>query len=180
MTQYRFLAAHRPGEGAPQPIKLSQRLIDFAKPLTEAFEDEEFETLKACLDVAALCWNAALFAERGDLTIEHRLAHILSISPPRVRLAIQKLLVDRVTRFGDVPWAVELLITKNSSGYASVTATGFSASHEVADPGHDDRRVALRSTGSPTGLPVKIGPNEKCPCGSGRKYKTCCKPGAPR
>ena len=33
--------------------------------------------------------------------------------------------------------------------------------------------------GSPTGVTVKIGPNEACTCGSGRKYKKCCKPGKP-
>jgi hypothetical protein len=180
MTQHRSLAAHRIEGDAPQRTKLSQRLINFAEPLTEAVGAGDFDTLTGCMEIAAMCWNAALLAEGGDLTLEARLARILRSSPPTIQLAIQKLLVDRVTRFADDPYTVELLVTKNSSGDASITATGFLPQRGLADLNHDERRVALRTTASPTGLSVRVGPNEKCTCGSGRKYKKCCKPGAAR
>jgi len=180
MTQHRSLAAVRFEGDAPQRTKLSQRLIDFAEPLTEAVGAGDFDTLNGCMEIAAMCWNAALLAEGGDPTVEARLARIVRSSPPTIQLAIQKLLVDRVTRFADDPYTVELLVTKNSSGSASITATGFLSQRGLADLNRDDSRVALRTTASPTRLSVKVGTNEKCTCGSGRKYKKCCKPGAAR
>jgi hypothetical protein len=180
MMQHRSLAADRFEGDARQRTKLSQRLIDFAEPLTEAVGVGDFDTLNQCMEIAAMCWNAALLAEGGDPTLEARLATIVRSSPPTIRLAIQKLLVDRATRFADDPYMVELLVTKNSSGDASITATGFLSQHGLADLNDDYRRAALRTTASPTRLSVKVGPNEKCTCGSGRKFKKCCKPGAAR
>ena len=82
MTQHRSLAAHRVEEGAIQRTKLSQRLIDFAEPLTEAVGVGDFDTLSECMEIAAMCWNAALLAEGGDPTLEARLATIVRSSPP--------------------------------------------------------------------------------------------------
>ena len=43
------------------------------------------------------------------------------------------------------------------------TAQAQGAAEERAKP----RRVPVRAG-------PKVGPNEKCPCGSGKKYKKCC------
>jgi hypothetical protein len=53
----------------------------------------------------------------------------------------------------------------------------------VDDPPHPDQATlqAVRDRGrSPSPSPMrrsgpKVGPNDPCPCGSGRKYKTCCR-----
>jgi preprotein translocase subunit SecA len=44
---------------------------------------------------------------------------------------------------------------------ATVTATG----------GAGDKTVKRQ----PTVKKVKVGPNDPCPCGSGKKYKKCCR-----
>ena len=37
------------------------------------------------------------------------------------------------------------------------------------------KNTAIKAKQQPVVNSNKIGPNEKCPCGSGKKYKKCCK-----
>jgi len=40
---------------------------------------------------------------------------------------------------------------------------------------HGEEKALIREKGAKPGLQrKKIGRNEKCPCGSGKKYKKCC------
>ena len=56
-------------------------------------------------------------------------------------------------------------------------AKPISAGFEGA-PGSSKTRVTVKKTSEPKGTPVvkgqKIGRNDPCPCGSGKKYKKCC------
>lgn len=180
MTQRHSSEAPRLAEGSPQSPKISQRLIDFAKPLTDAVGAADFHTVKRCMEVAAMCWNAAPLAEAGDFTVETQLANIMRASPPAVRSALQQLLVDRVTRLGHDPLTVEVLVTHNPRGGAAITVAGLVPQSHLAGRNREDPSAAFRSSASPARVAVKIGPNELCTCGSGRKYKRCCRPGAVR
>jgi hypothetical protein len=45
-------------------------------------------------------------------------------------------------------------------------------SHAHDDPSHTP---AYPKRETSPGHGVKVGPNDRCPCGSGRKYKKCCR-----
>lgn len=73
----------------------------------------------------------------------------------------------------------EIQITNNLIEPHSFVATGFIAvvcQHELDHLNATlfmDRKVPKIT---PVVRTVKAGPNEKCPCGSGKKYKKCCQP----
>jgi preprotein translocase subunit SecA len=52
--------------------------------------------------------------------------------------------------------------------------------YQHADPEHEvagstgDRGTASEITSAPARVGPKIGRNDPCPCGSGKKYKNCC------
>ena len=68
----------------------------------------------------------------------------------------------------------EVHVINEIEGYEPIIATNFLAiacQHEID---HLDGILMTDRQTKPIINKIKIGPNEKCPCGSGLKYKKCC------
>ena len=58
--------------------------------------------------------------------------------------------------------------------FASYDTSRFALAGQSSAAQEPDRPNAERPKSKPIRVGPKVGPNEKCPCGSGKKYKKCC------
>jgi preprotein translocase subunit SecA len=58
--------------------------------------------------------------------------------------------------------------------FASYDTSRFALAGQSSAAQQPERAAAERSKPKPVRVGPKVGPNEKCPCGSGKKYKKCC------
>ena len=58
--------------------------------------------------------------------------------------------------------------------FASYDTSRFALAGQSSAAQQPERAAAGRSKPKPVRVGPKVGPNEKCPCGSGKKYKKCC------
>jgi hypothetical protein len=84
--------------------------------------------------------------------------------------AIDHVIDDYVRKYGINPQGSELtaLIMR------TCIATGASNYIRYATPGENLDAYASSLTAAPIRSPGKIGRNDPCPCGSGKKFKKCC------
>lgn len=73
-----------------------------------------------------------------------------------------------VLRVKTMARAEEILARCESKGVKAVVGIEPDKPEDITDL---EKKTSLSA---PVGVPPKIGRNEYCPCGSGRKYKKCC------
>ena len=86
----------------------------------------------------------------------------------RLREEHEEQLADLAEARATCEWLVERGVEEVEAGIAVIEAEVARLAERHGDPDH------LLAPAAPARAPVKVGRNDPCPCGSGRKYKRCC------
>jgi uncharacterized protein YecA (UPF0149 family) len=144
--------------------KFSDLLLEFARPLMNAMQREirDADSMAKVLEMATMCWNAPEFARTGEPKPLAAMLQAIEDSSGPVQRGLRTMLESRVSgKYQQLPLLLRSDVEERENGELLVHA--FAVSTDTDTP------TAARSTGP------RIGPNERCPCGSGRKYKRCCR-----
>ena len=188
-------------DGRREPLKLSALMLEFAAPLLHLNPGgpRDMHEFRYMLQLAALCWNAPVYAARGEHLLMRSVEGVLSSAPPEIASRMREMLVERMDRHGHLAFPVVVKVG-GTLEKAHVTATGYVPAElaaqassadtndlpvddtPYADP-YDARSVFDDDPSFGPALPPepfhraspKVGANERCPCGSGLKYKRCCR-----
>ena len=134
---------------------IAEAMSRFAQPLIDA-TDGSPEELQRALSLSQLCWNLAL-------TPEGKREQFLADMQPTLKMDDEEF--REFKRHVVMP-----MIRRHQEMFPAMQRSG------ATDPSHP---VSGHAIASPTPRrPVKkyagTGRNERCPCGSGKKYKVCC------
>jgi uncharacterized protein YecA (UPF0149 family) len=128
----------------------------FAQPLIDMTDDSS-EQVERALAVSTLCWNLA------PMTSDEQRAQLLVDVQPRLKMDD-----DEFDEF--VSDMVLPMIRRHEEM--------FPAMHSVGATNHSIDSMQQTTQAPQVQRPAKpyagTGRNERCPCGSGKKYKVCC------
>jgi hypothetical protein len=160
--------------------------------------------VRIALRLATLCWNAPLYAACGDYTFTRAIERVLASASAEVSSRMRAMMADRQGRFAAAPFAVSADAVGTGVGTARISASAYllpepapqssraAAVEEHLAPSWPaammslDALCDLEDDDSPSPRPAlpgesfrrvtpKVGANAACPCGSGKKYKRCCR-----
>jgi hypothetical protein len=135
---------------------MSDAMNRFAEPLLE-LTDGSIEHIRKAMATSAICWNLALMPD------EHREPALAELRP--------SLNMDDA-EFADFKHGVlEPMIARHREMFPGLHRGGPRAPFGGAARGAPLPEPAPRRPPQPY---AGTGRNERCPCGSGKKYKVCC------
>ncbi|MBP2316482.1 YchJ family protein [Azospirillum soli] len=126
----------------------------------------------------------ALMRSRYTAFVRHDLDHVERTHAPEIREDFNRAEAERVA--DECDWQRLEVLRATEDGDAGMVEFLIHFRRDGLDMRHHERGVFRREDGNwlyvsgevnPKGEPrrvVKVGRNEPCPCGSGKKYKTCC------
>jgi hypothetical protein len=162
-------AAEQAGVHRNTILNWRRNLLPFQQGLADAQYDRALyfrERMEAEFDLAIQCLHQILVDANTPASV--RLKAALAViqtaaapAPPKQQTVLEFKKVD----LADPP-AAESAPNPAQSGI-HVHPRPFAAANEIPSPVHNIAQ-------SPRAVSPKIGRNEACPCGSGKKYKRCC------
>lgn len=126
----------------------------------------------------------ALMRSRYTAFVRHELDHVERTHAPEIRDDFNRGEAERVAE--DSEWQRLDILRASEEGDSGVVEFQIHFRKDGNDMRHHERASFRREDGrwlyvsgevNPKGEPrrvVKVGRNEPCPCGSGKKYKACC------
>lgn len=126
----------------------------------------------------------ALMRSRYTAYVKHNLDHVERTHAPEIRNDFNRAEGERTA--AEVDWHGLEILRSAEEGDVGTVEFAIRFSRDGKDLRHHERATFRREDGNwlyvlgevnPKGEPrrvVKVGRNEPCPCGSGRKFKVCC------
>lgn len=144
----------RTEEGRWEPAKFSEMMLEFAAPLIELTPDgaRDIDNLRSSLRIANLCWNAPVYAARGDLTFSRALDDVIATAPPEAQTCLRRMLADRQYRFADVPFAVLADVAGTTLRDARVTASAYMPGEKAPSTAPVKRSLETATPPPPGGM----------------------------
>lgn len=147
----RALFSSDPQSGSLLPGKFSEMFLEFAAPLLADGEPPTVHALRSALRIAMVCWNAAYLRSMGDKTFDEMLATVVAGAPAQGRAILERLLHDRVTRYGGIPVLLDVDVEGDDVRTARVVARAYEGPKKRATTEQhatlDARDAAARGTG---------------------------------
>ncbi len=114
-------------DGRREPAKVSDMMLDFAQPLlgVESGGPRDMGDLRNALKLAMLCWNAPLYAARGNYTFMRAVEDMLASMPADIAGGMRAMMADRQGRFAAVPFAVIVDAAGTTLAEARITASAY-------------------------------------------------------
>jgi hypothetical protein len=114
-------------DGRRERAKISDIMLEFAQPLLgfESGGPRDMNELRKALQLATLCWNAPLYAARGDHTFMRAIDDVLALIPGDLSARIRAMMADRQGRFAAVPFAVIADAAGTTVAEARITASAY-------------------------------------------------------
>jgi hypothetical protein len=114
-------------DGRREPVKISDMMLEFAQPLLgfESGGPRDISELRNALQLATLCWNAPVYAARGDYTFKPAIDSVLASMPAEITRRMRAMMADRRGRFAAVPFAVIADVAGTTVAEARITASAY-------------------------------------------------------
>ena len=134
---------------------IADAMSRFAQPLIDA-TDGSPEDLQRALSLSQLCWNLALMPKDKQDQFLADMQPTLKMDDEEIQEFKRDVVMPMIRRHQEMFPAMQRRGATNRSHPVS--------GHAIASPAR--RRPVKKYAGT--------GRNERCPCGSGKKYKVCC------